>query len=147
MCSSESVLLARSAATWAARIASSEPSVARRILVGKMLNYPPLILSSHKRLYLQGTTFIAQKEPSVWNPTRWLNGLEDVFLEAGIRIEEKQRKDPIKSDPHMIETGSEQADIGAFLIAHEGRPQDAGVQRGEWAIYCRCARGEDIHTY
>jgi hypothetical protein len=37
MCSPESVLLARSAAVEAAKRASFEPSVARRILVGKML--------------------------------------------------------------------------------------------------------------
>src|ERR687898_2017923 len=37
-CSSEEVLLARTAAVRAASWASSEPSVARRIFVGKMLN-------------------------------------------------------------------------------------------------------------
>src|SRR5918995_4755522 len=37
-CSSELVPLARSAAVVAANSASSEPSVAKRILVGKMLN-------------------------------------------------------------------------------------------------------------
>src|SRR5215208_5927530 len=42
MCSSESVLSARSAAVLAANSASLEPSVARRIVVGKMLIGRPL---------------------------------------------------------------------------------------------------------
>jgi hypothetical protein len=50
-CSSEPVLLARSAAVVAARLASLEPSVAKRILVGKMLIWCPphstLVLRLH----------------------------------------------------------------------------------------------------
>jgi hypothetical protein len=56
-------------------------------------------------------------------------------------------KTPIMSDHRMIEDGSQEAAIGAFLTAHEGHTQDVEVQRGEWSIYCRCRRCEDIHTY
>jgi hypothetical protein len=47
----------------------------------------------------------------------------------------------------MIEEGSEEAVIGAFLAAHEGHTQDVEVQRGTWSIYCRCTHCDDIHTY
>ena len=47
----------------------------------------------------------------------------------------------------MVEGGSEEAIIGAFLAAHESHTQDVEVQRGTWSIYCRCARCDDIHTY
>jgi hypothetical protein len=60
---------------------------------------------------------------------------------------ESRGKAPIMSDHRMIEDGSQEAAIGAFLIAHEGHTQDVEVQRGEWSIYCRCTRCEDIHTY
>src|SRR5215212_10814378 len=50
-CSSELVLLARSAAVVAARLASLEPSVAKRILVGKILIECSPRLSLASRLY------------------------------------------------------------------------------------------------
>jgi hypothetical protein len=48
---------------------------------------------------------------------------------------------------HMIEEGTQEAAIGAFLLAHEGHTQDVEVQRGTWSIFCRCARCGDLHTY
>jgi hypothetical protein len=47
----------------------------------------------------------------------------------------------------MIEEGSQEAAIGAFLLAHEGHTQEVEIQRGTWSIFCRCTRCDDIHTY
>jgi hypothetical protein len=56
-------------------------------------------------------------------------------------------KAPIVSDHHMIEEGTQEAAIGAFLLAHEGHTQNVEIQRGAWTIYCRCKRCDDVHTY
>src|SRR3954452_15048122 len=88
MCSSESVLLVRSAAMRAARVASSEPSVARRILAGKMLiSLPPLIVlrSSPRRLCLpvhQMLDHLLDQEPVY---LVYLDPTADVLDEAGPR--------------------------------------------------------------
>ena len=63
------------------------------------------------------------------------------------KAEKYERRSIITSDHRMIEDGAEEAAIGAFLIAHKGHTQDVEVQRGEWTIYCRCTRCEDIRTY
>ncbi len=47
----------------------------------------------------------------------------------------------------LIEEGAEEAAIGAFLVAHEGRTHDVEVRRGPWSIYCRCTSCEDIYTF
>jgi hypothetical protein len=36
----------------------------------------------------------------------------------------------IVGDHHMIEEGTQEAAIGAFLLAHEGHTQDVELQRG-----------------
>jgi hypothetical protein len=48
---------------------------------------------------------------------------------------------------HMIEEGTQEGAIGAFLLAREGHTQEVEVQRGTWSIYCYCARCKDLHTY
>jgi hypothetical protein len=50
-------------------------------------------------------------------------------------------------DHRLIEEGSEEAAIAAFLLAHERHTQDVEIQRGEWSIYCRCRRCEIIRSY
>jgi hypothetical protein len=59
----------------------------------------------------------------------------------------KQRQGAIVNDHHMIEEGHQEADIGAFLLAHEGHTQDVEVQLGAWTVYCRCTRCDDVRTY
>ncbi len=71
-----------------------------------------------------------------------------VYHRAALRWSNHEgRKVLIVSDHRMIEAGTQEAVIGAFLIAHEGHTQDVEVQRGEWTVYCRCRRCEDIRTY
>jgi hypothetical protein len=60
---------------------------------------------------------------------------------------EERRRSIITSEHRLIEDGSKEAAMGAFLFAHEGHTQDVDVQRGGWTVYCRCARCEDIRTY
>ena len=66
--------------------------------------------------------------------------------EASTEVPGSRGEAPIVNH-QMIEEGSEEAVIGAFLAAHEGHTQDVEVQRGTWSIYCHCKRCEDIHTY
>jgi hypothetical protein len=67
--------------------------------------------------------------------------------EASTEVPASRGKAPIMNTHHMIEEGAQEAAIEAFLVAHEGHPQEVEVQRGTWSLYCLCKRCGEIHTY